>query len=355
MLLKLKKIASFLIKRYLRNFIIILKRVGLRRTLILSYRILKTKVLKYPSDISIEAAGFCNLSCPMCIQAKSMTDIEREKKVLSFENFKKVIDDIKGFAFHISLYYAGEPLLNKNLFKMIDYATKYDILTYINTNGVLLENPKIRFGLLNSGLFRLHVSFDGATPEVYEKYRVGADFQKIKEGIRSLVKERGSAKTPIIAMQMIATKTTLPQIDKYAALAKELGVDKAFLATMYLDQYRQNAPKELLDDVIIGGKYSRYEKLVNGRAIPKRDYSTCPTLNSVYILADGSLLHCCYDYEGEYMFGNVFETDLKKLWKDPKYIKWRNEEAKFLKLPICNSCTATISSNSYWIPVYEKK
>lgn len=339
------------LRRYLKNLIIILKRVGFLHAVILSYRVLKTRLLGYPRDISVEPAGFCNLNCPMCIQAKSRTDLGREKKILSFEDFKKLVDDIKGFAVSISLFYAGEPLLNKELPKMINYANKHKILTYINTNGVLLTDPKLRSELLRSGLFRLHISFDGASSEVYEKHRVGAKFSEVKEAIRSLVKERGSTKTPIIAMQTIIDKTTLPQIEDYKKLARELGVDKAFLTTMHVDQYREKASKELLNDLIVGGKYSRYERIENGRAVPKKDYRTCPVLNSLYILTDGTVVHCCYDYEGEYTFGNAFKTDIKKIWKRPDYVRWRKEEAGPMKLPLCDSCTITAAGS--WITVYE--
>lgn len=339
------------VHRYLTNLCAIYTRVGFFHTAILSYRVIKTRLLGYPYDISIEPAGFCNLKCPMCIQARSMTDIERERKLLSFQDFKKVIDDIKGFAVSVSLFYAGEPLLNKDLFRMIEYATQHRILTYISTNGVLLANQEVRAKLLRSGLFKLHISFDGASAEVYEKHRVGANFEEVKESIRLFVKERGSAKLPIIAMQTIVDKSTLPQVSNYILLAKELGVDKAFMTNMHIDQYRQSASREMLDDLIVGGKYSRYERIEDGRAIPKKDYSKCPILNSLYILTDGTVVHCCYDYEGKYTFGNAFETDLKKIWKEPKYIKWRKEWAGPMKLPLCSSCTITAAGS--WNTIYE--
>jgi MoaA/NifB/PqqE/SkfB family radical SAM enzyme len=327
---------------------------GTARTLGIAYRFIRSKLLGYPADITIEIVSYCNLKCPMCIQAKSMTNIERENRTINIDDFKKIIDDIKSFAVQVSLFYAGEPLLNKALPEMIGYASKSGLLTYINTNGLLLDNPEYRKAILQSGISKIHVSLDGATPETYENYRVGSDFTKITDNIKSLVIERGSSPTPVIAIQMIATRKTIPEIEAYSDLAKYLGVDKAFCTTMYIDQYKSTPSRSLLDDLPENPTYSRYQRVENNNAVLKSNRSArCDTNRTIYILTDGKVIHCCYDYDAENSFGNAFETDVKKIWKSEKYTKWRNEEAKPMKLPLCHkSCTVGIPDQ--WITLYEK-
>jgi len=348
----LKTIAYIVGRRYLKNFFFIKERIGLKKTIYQSYKLLKTKTLGLPQDIAIESAGYCNLKCPMCIQAKSMAGIQRKSKTLSLENFKKVVDDIKGFAVNISLYHAGEPLLNKSIGRFIDYANRQGILTYINTNGVLLSKPEIRSTLIESGLFRMHISFDGATKKTYESYRIGANFEAVKESVRALIRERGDRKTPIVGLQTLATTRTLPEFDAYVEMARDLGVDYAFAATKYVDQYRRNPSPEDLEDLIVGGKFSRYEKIENDRLVIKKpDYPTCPYLNRLYILSDGTVVHCCYDYEAEYTFGNAFESGVRALWNSRPYRDWRNNLAKPMKLLLCkDSCTASVTGG--WVNLY---
>lgn len=341
--------------RYLKNFFLIKERLGLVKTFILSYKVLKTILLKLPRDISVETASFCNLKCPMCIQSDSMKNIHRQSKVLKLDDFKKFVDDIKGFAYSISLYYAGEPLLNKNLFDMIAYANDSGLLTYINTNGVLLKNPEIRKKLLQSGLFKVHISFDGATQETYESYRVGADFYSVKDSIKKFIAERGEAALPIIGLQTIATTKTIPEFNDYIEMAKGMGADYAFSASKYVDQYKHDPYPEDLEDLLIGGEYSRYERLEKGRLIKKPcDSKQCPYLYNIYILTDGTIVHCCYDYDGEYTFGNAFQKNLKELWFDKKYLTWRKNEAGPMHLPLCHrSCTASHSVG--WRFLYKKQ
>ena len=345
----LKTTMSVVRRRYFKNFTIILKRVGLRRTIILSYRVLKTKLLRYPGDISIEASAICNLKCPMCILDESMRFIARSNRLLSFDNFKTLIDEIKGFTAFITLHYAGEPLMNKELVRMIQYAHKHNILTYFNTNGLLLNTTEKRRSILNSGLYKIHISLDGTKEETYNKYRVGGNFKGVKENVRQLVIERGSKKTPIIGLQMIATRTTINEKEEFANLAKQLGVDYAYMATLYVDQSHKTPSQEELDDLIVG-KYSRYKEIKDGKAILKdKDSSTCLLLNNVYIATNGLIVHCCYDYHGEYTFGNAFEDGMKKVWRKPEYVRWRKEHAKPMRLPLCKTCTVGILEQWHYV------
>ena len=237
---------------------------------------------------------------------------------------------------------------------MIRYASKKGLLTYINTNGVLLDTPEKRRDILESGISKIHISLDGASPEIYNHYRVGSDFDIILENIKNLVNERGSSPKPMIAIQMIATKKTVPEIQKYRELAERLKVDKAYCTSLYIDQYRRNPSQSLLDDLPDNLMYSRYKNVDNHRAILKDSrHKRCHTDRTCYILTNGNVIHCCYDYEGEYSFGNAFETDFKKIWKSPDYVEWRKKKAKPMMLSLCHeSCTVGIPNQ--WITLYER-
>ena len=65
----------------------------------------------------------------------------------------------------------GEPLVNNNFYNMVEYASKYSIVSEITTNGSLLNDKNIK-KLENSNLSRITVSIDGATTEIFEKIRI---------------------------------------------------------------------------------------------------------------------------------------------------------------------------------------
>ena len=58
----------------------------------------------------------------------------------------------------------------------------------INTNATLLEENMNR-KLIERGLTRIRIGFDGATADTYEKIRIGANFHKVKDNILNLFTE----------------------------------------------------------------------------------------------------------------------------------------------------------------------
>ena len=83
--------------------------------------------------IYIEITNRCNLSCSFCPKTK------REIMDMSYENFCYIVDQVKEYTDMIYLHVMGEPLLNKDVEKMIRYANSKELMVGITTNGVLLN------------------------------------------------------------------------------------------------------------------------------------------------------------------------------------------------------------------------
>ena len=57
------------------------------------------------------------------------------------------------------------------------------------------------------------------------------------------------------------------------------------------------------------------------------------------ILYNGDMVLCCNDYFGKYVFGNVKEENIMKIWNKPNYKKTRKDLRNgIVKLPICKNC-----------------
>ncbi|MFC1644136.1 radical SAM protein, partial [Candidatus Omnitrophota bacterium] len=144
------------------------------------------RLLYLPSKISIETGNICNLSCPLC-----PTNDKEQKGVktgfLSFEDFKIIFDKIKPFAKTIDLFSWGEPFLNKNIGKMIKYAKeeKPSLRIFVDSNLNVLTDDQAD-AVVRYGLDVLKVSCDGVTQEVYQKYRIGGDINKVMANIDRL-------------------------------------------------------------------------------------------------------------------------------------------------------------------------
>lgn len=143
-----------------------------------------------PTTLSIEPTTSCNLRCPEC--PSGLRAFSRPTGMLQDKLFKHTIDQVKGHLTWLHLYFQGEPFLNPHFLEMVSYANSKGIFTSTSTNAHYLQKSQVQ-EILQSGLKQLIVSMDGITQEIYAKYRVGGNIEKVQEGIKLLLEERNKS------------------------------------------------------------------------------------------------------------------------------------------------------------------
>jgi len=309
----------------------------------LSFRLhqLFQKLNKYPNDIVIETASVCNLNCTICRSVK--TDLGRKNRFMSSYLFKKIIDDIAPVCNTIGVSYCGEPLLNKDIFKMVRYASDKGMCVSMLTNGVLL-NAEARKGLLDSSLNFMAISMDGASKHTYESIRIGASFETLVESIRLFVKERNNRRLsyPSIDLQMVVTQKNIHEVDAFEKLARDLGVDRAYLKSLHIDRSKEDVDyvKNLEKDYFVNSTTLPTRYVVNKQGnLELKDKGLCPQkVRTPVITTDGDVLPCCFDIFGEQVLGNIANQRFLDIWNSGKYIDFRRNLAMHRKLPMCANC-----------------
>ena len=191
----------------------------------LAYSFGRIKPSNHPTVYSIETTNLCNLDCIMCPRR----DMKRKVGFMNFNTFKKIIDETKNYSPFIWLHQMGEPLLDKNIFKFVNYCQKNGVKTGFSTNATLLnkENSK---KIIESALGHLVISLDGSTKKTYEKIRKKADFEESKKKIRGFLKEKTRlAKGPYTVLQIIRMKETEPEIEQFKKEWINSGVDEIYV------------------------------------------------------------------------------------------------------------------------------
>lgn len=293
---------------------------------------------KSPFFISIEPVNYCNLRCPECSVGQHPT-IQQNKKHFDVDAYTQLIDELKSTLLHVIFYFQGEPFINKHLATMINYAHNARIYTSTSTNGQFLTD-KLAREIVLSGLDKIIISVDGATQEVYEKYRVGADLNKTLKGIESLVshKKQLQSKTPFIEMQFIVLKTNEHQLDAMRKLANSLEVSKLTFKTAQL--YDVENGSEMLTTI---DKYARYKQAKNGKYVLKADQPNhCFRMwSGAVVNAKGDVVPCCFDKRSEFDFGNVGQSTFSSIWSNNKASDFRGQILKNRKqVEICRNCTS---------------
>lgn len=304
----------------------------------------QTRLKSRPSYLVIDPGNICNLRCPQCLTGLRLPG--RKRMFLKFAEFKKIFDQLFEFAFFVILYDWGEPFLNPDIFKIISYAQKKNVGTFVSSNFTTVKEKDLD-QILTSGLEHLVVSLDGASPETYSKYRRGGDFRKVLANVKKLVeKKRAQGKrTPFIRWQFLVHRFNEHEIDKAKKMGRKLGVDAVTFYTRF---------KPAVDYAFAFGNKKAIKQIEGW--LPRKhpeyriDYSKpfpfngpCKQLwQGIMVNPDGGVSPCLGLYEEEYDLGNLLKEPFAKIWNNRLF---RVSRAVFKKGQpkatgiVCERCT----------------
>lgn len=171
----------------------------------------------------------CNLSCDMCLTHSTKFNYEfKQKQVtdLKFDLFKEALDIFKNAIF-ISIMGNGEPLLNKDIFRMINYASNIrKMYTFSSSNGISLGYYIEE--IIQSNLTEFNISINGHNSNEFSRM-TGMDikfFKIIVNNIKELVKERNKESSNIkINLSMIIDKCNYRDMEKMIHFGEKLQID----------------------------------------------------------------------------------------------------------------------------------
>lgn len=287
--------------------------------------------------LAIEVTNSCNLRCRLCPTWQNM---KRERGFMALEKFKIIIDDNQDILKRLDMIFAGEPLLNKDVFRMIKYAEDRSVRVLLSTNTTLFSDEKIE-ELFDSRLSYLVVCLDGATKETHEQYRRGSDFNQVVNNIEKICRFKKEKKLsrPYLVLQFLVMKQNENEIEKIIKLAKDLGVDKLSLKTLSLGSFVELDRKIELakENLPLDDNYSRFT-FKSGLLKEKSKPRLCAWLKQAVVLWNGDVSMCCYDFNGDLAVGNIFTGGgLKKILKSKKY-RQRRKMAIQRKFKLCQNC-----------------
>ena len=288
-----------------------------------------------PVSVSIEPTTSCNLRCPQC--PSGLRDFSRPTGMLDMEIYSKAIDQLGEKLTYLTLYFQGEPYLNKSFLDMVSYASQKKIYTATSTNAHYLDDENCK-RTIESGLDRLIISIDGVTEETYKKYRIGGQLEKVMEGTRNLVawKRKMKSQTPYIIWQFIVFGHNEHEIDAVKKLANETGVD--YLAMKSAQVYDFETGSDLIPN---NPKYSRYSKESSKFSIKNKLLNHCWRMwQGCVITWDSKVVPCCFDKDATYRLGELGDKSFTEIWQGPLYERFRQSLLKSRKnIEICKNCT----------------
>ncbi len=304
-----------------------------------------------PRSIYIEPTSRCNEFCQQCPRTLLSREDDRD---LSYDNFLSIVNQFPVLD-RVVLHGLGEPLLNKDLPRMVRYLKDRGTYVLFNSNGILL-NEKRGQALIDAGLDEYRLSMDGASRETYAKVRGVDAFDKIWRNMRAFraLQKAQDSKKPVVSLWFTAMRENLHELPALIDLACEAEIPEVYmqrlvffeegLANSKQSLFRRSTSEEL--DLVhqceqkckeLGIKFSAagsatpVESLV--RDFGERPWSGCQRPYTLtYITSSGNVLSCCFapfghksarEYKEERVLGNVFEQSIADIWQGETYRAFR--------------------------------
>lgn len=317
-------------------------------------------------SLTVTLTNRCNLACLMCRTRNMPWDLP-----------EKTIREIVSFFPHLEriMWQGGEIFLYEGFKDILKEASKFPMRQVIATNGLLIDRESAEI-MVKSNV-ELTFSIDGATKEVYEHIRRGAEFEKVIEKI-NLINELRKKFNPQMEMRLnvLIMRSNYRQIEQFLDFAKQYKFSTLFFNSTESDfknlqenVFYYNQDKEVLDYLNkirdkIAKKAASYgirleNWLPSSEFLCKTEVSNNQKLNEekfnqkeqvvcenkklfchapwqrLYIDCGGNVRPDCLCLYDNYI-GNILEISLEELWNCEKLKEYRNRIVNFNYQDFCN-------------------
>ncbi|MBI4688565.1 MAG: radical SAM protein [Nitrospirae bacterium] len=123
-----------------------------------------------PYIVSWNLTKRCNLLCPHCyIDANS--ELTTKDSELTTDEALHVIDELSSLNTPLMLILTGgEPMLRKDIFKIVEYSSRAGFITVLGSNGTLLTKENLQM-LKRAGLKGVGISIDSVSNSYHDSFR----------------------------------------------------------------------------------------------------------------------------------------------------------------------------------------
>ena len=319
-----------------------------------------------PVCLYLETTNRCNLLCTTC--PRTYAELEPPAD-MSWDLFKSIVDQIPALQRAV-LHGVGEPMLVKNLPRMVRYLKDRGTYVLFNTNGTVLNERNGR-ALIEAELDELRVSLDAANAASFRAIRGKDYFNRILKNVRAFraLQEREGHEKPRVSAWLTGLRETIEELPEFVKVAAEIGVKEVYLQRLVF--FNENAIGHARPDQALYEQTTRDESELIERASAlarslgmtfsasgaasepgmslKRETDASPwslcrrPWTVMYFTANGRALPCCIapfsqrGYEN-YTLGDATQQSLREIWSGPAYREFRDALLSNQPPAACANC-----------------
>ena len=244
--------------------------------------------------IYVEISNLCNLSCAFCPGTR------RQKRAMTEAEFSCLLPKLRPYTDYLYFHLMGEPLCHPKLDVFLRLAGEAGFRVILTTNGSLLQK-KQELLLASTGLHKVNISL-----HAFEANDLAVSFE---EYLRGCFEFGTAAEGKVLISYRLWNRGGQDRCNEEILAAME-------------HYFPQPWTQERHGQRIGNRVYLEYGDKFDWPDLSAPDGGSgvfCHGLrDQIGILADGTVVPCCLDHEGDIALGNLFAQDLAEILESPR-------------------------------------
>ncbi|CAN5418577.1 hypothetical protein BH09SUM1_BH09SUM1_12690 [soil metagenome] len=335
------------------------------------------RVWARPLRIHLEVNDICNLKCPHCPRENPM--IPKNTGHIPIEAIRNLIPWFKE-ATYVGLAGNGEPFLHPQIMEILKIIVDAGAAPSVISNATLWKKLDIIDQIAGLGPMLLNVSIDGGTKATFEKWRLRANFEEVRENLRALreAKQKKGTQLPVVNFISCLMQDTIGEVEEIVDVAAEAGAAVVVFQNMYpynkmmeearvkdMDQCREAIMKarerakksgiridwlpmsvDVEERGSEGGSYgfltaedaggNLHNHGAENHANGKTRYHCDNIMHQIHVTVKGDIKYCCFWTDGA--VGNLTTDNFGDLWNSDSWRKLRADLTAGKKPGPCEGC-----------------
>lgn len=279
---------------------------------------------EFPEMVVVGMSFICNARCIHCPNAATNFEatLKGKDRLMSWAVLEEIARQCASRSTLLRLSSFGEILMHPEAVEMMCHVldSKADKNVALTTNGSLLTGEKAR-RLMERGMRSIEFSVDAASKDVYERIRLGLNWERTLGNVEECVKIRDRHHYDTKVMVSVIEQPENEEAIRDILSFWEQRVDKVLI-------------RKMLSFKGIVKRAKKYEEYIPEDA-------PCPFLwERVVIDPIGDVRGCVSDVNAEFRIGNVMETSLEEIWHSELIEEYRAKHlaGKMKECPLCKDC-----------------
>jgi len=294
-----------------------------------------------PEYLMIEPTNRCNQKCITCSR-EELTSIGD----MSYENFEYIMNQFSNIK-NVKLHGLGEPLLAKDIIRMLEYLKKRNIKVVLVSN---LQWKNIDIEHLMCMLEHMYISYHATDEQTYLQICGCGNWELLHRNIQEIQKFQSQTN---VQLNFVCNKFNINQIESVVQRAYDLNIHCVRFqimqnwatesSTTVHDRIASNVItdlsfliKQLKSAKWLGNKLGIETEIVGNEDF---NYTQCIwPFSRMYITWSGEIVPCCMRPNPHFSYGNILKQSLQKIWNGSNYELLREKLKKSYPGEMCKFC-----------------